>query len=263
MAYHFLRTEDPVWVAEHIGLFFSLAGQFSGCSDCLRWSSQKQWCWESENEVVSPSDMTWVGELALGLQNSVYGEEVLYRWGQSVYRASDVESLLREAGALEIARATGRYALDKQTWFQKGARDHKPLPVPTRVVFETDLPTTAGFSFAREQATDTYCKTPQCGGLYSQDDPALIQTSGDKGDSHWMNQAPRTWLKDSKCEMKKLALVSHMEIFENIQVLSYLMETVKEVASGHDSCNPMPTLHEWEERNMQKDRRNTAPNTSH
>ena len=242
LAYHFLRTADPVWVAEHIGLFFSLAGQFSGCSDCLRWAFQKQWNWDSENKVVSPSDMTWVGELALGLQRSVYGEEVLYRWGQRSYRAIDVVSLLREAGALEIARATDRYALDKQTWFQKGARDHEPLPVPTRVVFGTDLATTAGFSFSREQASDPNCKTPQCGGLYSQDDPELIQTSGDQGDSRWMNQAPRVWLKDPQCEMKEFAFVGHMDIFENIEVLSYLTETVRQIASGNDPCAEVLTL---------------------
>ncbi len=238
LAYQFLRTQDPVWVDRHVGLFFSLAGQFSGCSDCLRWAFQEQWSWDSNNELVSPSDMTWVGELALGLQSSVYGEEILYRWGQISYRAKDVRALLREGGAVAMARATDRYALDNQAWFQKGARDHEPLPVPTRVVFGTDLPTTAGFAFAREHAPDPNCTNPQCGGLYSQDHPALIQTMGDQGDSGWMNRAPRVWLKHPACEMKEFAFVSHMEIFENANVLRLLMETVRDIASGTDTCSP-------------------------
>ena len=243
-AYQFLRTQDPAWVAQHVGLFFSLAGQYSGCSDCLRWAFQKQWSWDSDNNVASPSDMTWVGELALGLQSSVYGERILYRWGQTSYRARDSTALLREAGALAIAKATDRYALDKQTWFLQGTRDHEPLPVPTRVVFGTGLPTTAGFVFAREHVPNPNCKHPQCGGLYSQDEPELITTSGDQGDSNWMNRAPRMWLRHPKCEMKEFALISHMEIFQNSEVLSFFTQTVKEIASGNDSCSPVLALQE-------------------
>ena len=241
LAYQFLRTQDPVWLAQHVGLFFSLAGQFSGCSDCLRWAFQKQWSWDSNNALVSPSDMTWVGELALGLQSSVYGEEILYRWGESSYRARDTRSLLVEAGALAIARATDHYALEKQKWFQTGERDQEPLPVPTRVIFGTELPTTAGFAFARESVPAPNCKQPQCGGLYTQDHPALIQTSGDRGDSGWMNRAPRQWLRQPACEMKEFALVSHMEIFDHAKVLSLLTKTVREIASGTDTCTPTLT----------------------
>ena len=238
LAYHFLRTQDPEWVDRHVGLFFALAGQFSGCSDCLRWAFQKEWSWDSKNEVVSASDMTWVGELALGLQGSVYGEEVLYKWGETSYRARDARALLREAGALAIARATDRYALGQQAWFQKGDRDQEPLSVPTRVVFGTDLPTTAGFVFARDRAPDPNCTNPQCGGLYAQDYPGLIQTSGDQGDSGWMNQAPRRWLGYPACEMKEFEFVSHMEIFENARVLRLLAETSREIAAGLDRCAP-------------------------
>ena len=239
LAYQFLRTQDPVWVAQHVGLFFSFAGQFSGCSDCLRWAFQKQWSWNSNNHVASPSDMTWVGELALGLQSSVYGERILYRWGQTSYRARDSSALLREAGALAIAKATDRYALDKQTWFLQGAQEHEPLPVPTRIVFGTGLTTTAGFVFDREPIPNPNCKHPQCAGLYSQDDPALITTSGDQGDSNWMNRAPRVWLTHPDCEMKEYALISHMEIFDNTEVLSFFTQTVKEIDSGYDACSPV------------------------
>ena len=242
LAYQFLRTQDPVWVAQHVGLFFSLAGQFSGCSDCLRWAFQKEWSWDNDNELVSPSDMTWVGELALGLQTSVYGEEILYRWGDSSYRARDARSLLLEAGALEIAKATDHYALEKQEWFQKGDRDREPLSVPTRVIFGTDLPTTAGFAFRRKASLKANCRHPQCGGLYSQDYPASILTSGDQGDSDWMNRAPRLWLRNPACEMKGFAFVSHMEIFEEAEVLSLLIKTVREIASGHDACSPAMAL---------------------
>ena len=236
LAYQFLRTQDPVWVARHIGLFYSLAGQFSGCSDCLRWAFQQEWSWDSHDKVASPSDMTWVGELALGLQSGIFGEAILYRWGQTSYRARDAQTLLREAGALAIAEATNRYALEKQTWFQKGARDHQPLPVPTRVVFGTGLLTTAGFDFAREKVPVSSCKDPQCQGLYSQKNPELIQTTGDQGDSAWMNRAPRMWLKHPDCEMKEFAGISHMEIFKNATVLNHLSKTIQETASGIDVC---------------------------
>ncbi len=239
LAYHFLRTQDPAWVAQHVGLFFSLAGQFSGCSDCLRWAFQKQWSWDgTNNPVASPSDMTWVGELALGLQSSVYGETILYRWGQTSYRARDSSALLREAGAMAVAKASDRYTLNKQTWFLQGARDREPLPVPTRIVFGTGLPTTAGFVFARKHGPNPNCKNPKCGGLYSQDAPGLITTSGDKGDSNWMNRAPQIWLRHPKCELKEYALISHMEIFLNSDILRFFRQTVKEIASGNDSCSP-------------------------
>ena len=129
----------------------------------------------------------------------------------------------------------------KQTWFQKGVKDRKPLPVPTRVVFGTELATTAGFAFARESVPAPNCTQPQCGGLYSQDHPALIQTSGDQGDSGWMNRAPRQWLRHPACEMKEFALVSHMEIFNHADVLGLLTKTVREIASGTDACTPMLT----------------------
>ncbi|WP_156487695.1 hypothetical protein [Synechococcus sp. MIT S9509] len=204
----------------------------------MRWAFQKQWSWDSNNHVASPSDMTWVGELALGLQSSVYGEKILYRWGQSSYRARDSSALLREAGALVIAKAADRYALDKQTWFLQGARDHEPLAVPTRVVFGTGLPTTAGFVFDREHAPNPNCTNPQCGGFYSQNGLELITTSGDQGDSHWMNRAPRVWLRNRECEIKEFAKISHMKIFDNRKVMNFFTQTVQEITTGNDTCSP-------------------------
>ncbi len=162
LAYHFLRTRSPEWLGKHVGLFFTFAGQFSGCSDCLRWAFQKGWSWDPNNDVVAPSDRTWVGELALGLQTSVYGEQVLYRWGEEEYRTTDTQRLLREAGAWDVARATDRYALERQPWFQSGAVEHLPLSVPTRVVFGTKLPTTVGFEFQREGPVDPRSRDPFC-----------------------------------------------------------------------------------------------------
>ena len=236
LVYHFLRTRSPEWLQEHVGLFFSLAGQFSGCSDCLRWAFQKGWSWDAKNDVVAPSDRTWVGELALGLQSSVYGDQVLYRWGGEEYRASDAQRLLREAGARDVARATDRYALERQAWFRKGAEEHIPLSVPTRVVFGTDLPTTVGFDFQRERPVDPTCGDPLCAEPYYQDYPGTIQAAGDSGDSGWMNRAPQAWLAHPLCEIREFEFVGHMDIFENPEVLRLLVANARDIPLGIDSC---------------------------
>lgn len=237
LAYHFLRTRSPEWLDEHVGLFFSLAGQFSGCSDCLRWAFQKGWSWDPNNDDAAPSDRTWVGELALGLQTSVYGDQVLYRWGKENYRTTDTQRLLREAGAWDVARATDRYALERQPWFQKGAVEHLPLSVPTRIVFGTKLLTTIGFEFRREGPVDPSCRDPLCSGPYYQDDPGKIQAEGDSGDSDWMNQAPRAWLTNPLCEIKELEFVSHMDIFENQEALQLLISTARKIPKVIDHCH--------------------------
>ena len=236
LAYHFLRTQDQDWIKRHIGLFFSMAGQFSGCSDCLRWAFQKEWSWHHKADANSPSDMSWVGELALGLQTSVYGDHVLYRWGETDYRANDVRRLLKDARAVAMERATDHYALDNQNWFLDGVRDRKPLAVATRIVFGTELRTTIGFDFVRGDPPQLNCDQPQCGGLYKQNQPDLIESWGDQGDSTWMNQAPGRWLVNPKCEIKEYKRVSHMEIVENEQVMTYLKNTIQDIDSGIDTC---------------------------
>lgn len=236
LAYHFLRTQDQGWVERHIGLFFSMAGQFSGCSDCLRWAFQKEWSWNHNADANSPSDMSWVGELALGLQTSVYGDHVLYRWGETSYRADDVRRLLKDARADAMERATGHYALDNQNWFLDGVRDRKPLAVATRIVFGTELRTTIGFDFVRGDPPQLNCDEPQCGGLYKQDHPDSIESWGDQGDSDWMNRAPGRWLGNPKCEIKEYKRVSHMDIVENEKVLTLLKNTIQDINTGIGTC---------------------------
>mgnify|MGYP000014593525 FL=1 len=236
LVYHFLRTQDPVWLEEHVGLFFALAGQFSGCSDCLRWSFQKEWSWNPNDGLASPSDMTWTGELALGLQTSVYQDNVLYQWGSQEYGAAHTLRLLRDAGALDIARATERYALERQAWFQEGAEEHKPLSVPTRMTYGTDLPTQVGFIFEQYLPADPTCTHPTCGELYHQNYPGVIEAEGDTGESGWMTRAPQAWLEDPTCEIRELLYVEHMDIFNNADALDFLVTSARDVLLGVDSC---------------------------
>ena len=60
-------------------------------------------------------------------------------------------------------------------------------------------------------------------------------------------QAPRAWLNSRNCEIKDFSLVSHMAIFESIQVLRDRSEMVSEVTSRHDLCRSvLQNLHEQE-----------------
>ncbi|MCX6432936.1 MAG: hypothetical protein NTX29_09135, partial [Actinobacteria bacterium] len=139
MAYHALRVLDPAWVSANVAVLYGFAGQFSGCSDCLRWAFQEGWSWNLDDLGASPVDPSWVGELALGLQSTVYGDAVLYRNGAQDYRATDARALLQDAGAVAMSRATDVYALDGQDWFRRGSLDAEALPVPSRFVFGVDL----------------------------------------------------------------------------------------------------------------------------
>jgi len=164
MVYHALRTEDPQWVADHVLLLFGLAGQFSGCSDCMRWAFQQGWSWDPANALASPVDPTWAGELALDLQPSVYSNAVLYRSGAKEYRAVDARQLLEDAGAVSMARATTRYSLNRQEWFIRGERG-EPLPIPARFVFGVGVPTTVGYAFDAVPSRETTCTEPVCAGF--------------------------------------------------------------------------------------------------
>ena len=114
--------------------------------------------------------------------------------------------------------------------------EHLPLSVPTRVVVGTKLPTTVGFEFQREGPVDPSCRHPLCAAPYYQDDPGKIQAEGDSGDSDWMNRAPRAWLANPLCEIREFEFVSHMDIFENPEVLQLLIDHTREMPMDIDSC---------------------------
>lgn len=215
MAYHAMRTIDPMWVTANIAVLFSFAGQFSGCSDCLRWAFQQGWNWDPADESVSPIDPTWAGELALDLQTSVYGDAVLYTQGTRSYRAKDARALLDDVGALAMSRATGVYSLNVQEWFIEGEQG-VPLVIPSRFVYGVDIPTTVG---------------------YRLEDPLVaITADGDGGDSSWMNQAPAAWTLEPGCDMRSLPGVGHMDILINDEAIALLTETVQGAIAGDIPC---------------------------
>ncbi len=215
MAYHAMRTIDPMWVTDNIAVLFGFAGQFSGCSDCLRWAFQPGWNWDTTDESVSPIDPTWAGELALDLQTSVYGDAVLYTQGTRSYRAEDARALLNDVGALAMSRATGVYSLNSQEWFMKGEQG-VPLVIPSRFVYGVDIPTTVGYRL--------------------EDPPVAITADGDGGDSSWMNQAPAAWTLEPGCDMGALPGVGHMDILTNDDAIALLTETVQGATAGDVPC---------------------------
>jgi hypothetical protein len=223
MAYHALRTLDPTWVSTHVRVLFGFAGQFSGCSDCLRWAFQRGWSWDPKDVDASPVDPTWAGELALDLQPSVYGDAVLYRNGDRDYRAGDARELLDDAGALSMERATGYYSLAGQDWFRDGDVGRRPLPVPGRFVYGTALPTTVGYAFAEVSPRPQTCTQPGCAGFMAQLKPDVIESNGDGGDSAWMNEAPARWTSDPGCDMRSLPGVNHMDVVTNVDAVNLLV----------------------------------------
>jgi len=235
MVYHALRTEDPQWVADHVLLLFGLAGQFSGCSDCMRWAFQQGWSWDPANALASPVDPTWAGELALDLQPSVYSNAVLYRSGAKEYRAVDARQLLEDAGAVSMARATTRYSLNRQEWFIRGERG-EPLPIPARFVFGVGVPTTVGYAFDAVPSRETTCAEPVCAGFQSQLYPDVIQADGDGGDSSWMNRAPAAWTTDPSCAIAELPFVGHMDILTNESAINALTKAVQGTVEGRVPC---------------------------
>ncbi len=237
MAYHALRTLDEDWIRGHIGLLYGFAGQFSGCSDCLRWAFQPGWSWQPETPGESPVDPTWVGEMALGLQSSVYGDAVLYRNGTREYRADEAGELLNDAGAVAMAQAMKTYGLDAQEWFRVGAVERVPLPVPVRVVFGDGLTTTVGYDFDGIPPRSGTCSEPQCAGFWSTVDPAPIEADGDAGDSTWMNAAPEVWTLDPVCDIRRLPGVDHMAIVTDATAVALLTASARAMES-----EPMPCL---------------------
>ena len=236
MAYHALRVLDPAWVRENVVALYGFAGQFSGCSDCLRWAFQKGWSWDVDDPEASPVDPSWVGELALGLQSSVYGDAVLYRNGVQDYRATDARSLLQDAGAVAMARATNVYALDGQSWFRRGSIDGKSLPVPSRFVFGVDLSTTVGYIYASAAVRSESCYQPQCAGFWSAPSPVMITADGDGGDSTWMNAAPKAWTADPSCDIRTLPGVDHMTIVTNTDAIEGLVSVAQGSVKGSVPC---------------------------
>ena len=215
MAYHAMRTIDPMWVTDNIAVLFGLAGQFSGCSDCLRWAFQQGWNWDAADESVSPIDPTWAGELALDLQTSVYGDAVLYTKGTQVYTAEDARSLLEDEGALAMSRATGVYSLNNQEWFMKGEQG-VPLVIPSRFVYGIGIPTTVGYRL--------------------EDPPVAITADGDGGDSSWMNQAPAAWSLEPGCDLGALPGVGHMDILTNDDAIALLINSVRGATAADVPC---------------------------
>lgn len=225
MTLHALRTLNQEWVSEYVHSLFSLAGQFSGCSDCVSWAFSPGWDWNAHDPDGSPVDPTWVGEMALGLQPEVYADTVLYRGeainGESVlYRATDTVQLLNDRGARAMAQATKRYSLNSRPWFQKGNRFGQQLPVPARFVFGSDLSTTIGFDFS------------------SPNQPRPIMSDGDGGDSSFMNRAPKNWTRSVACDMRELPGVSHMEIITNPVALNLLSQTASVAAQEVECVGP-------------------------
>ena len=235
MAYHALRTIDPMWVEGNIALLFGFAGQFSGCSDCLRWAFQQGWSWDPSNSSASPVDPTWAGELALDLQESVYGDAVLYRQGENQYRAVDARVLLNDAGALEMGRATEAYSLSDQGWFREGEQG-VPLVVPSRFVYGIGIATTVGYRFESSPPRDRDCLDPVCAGFLDQTDPPAITADGDGGDSSWMNEAPAAWTFDARCDMRSLPGVGHMDVLTDPTALRLLIESLQGASAQKVPC---------------------------
>lgn len=235
MADYALRTLDASWVNAHVSSLFGFAGQFSGCSDCMRWAFSDPWSWDPNDPNASPVDPTWVGQLGLDLQPSVYGENLLYMVGDSEFRAKDNKALLEAGGAVSMARASQRYGLQQQEWFVEGDERGVPLPVPGRFVYGTNLPTTAGYVFSAAKAP-LACTTPQCAGLLDQAGATEIQTDGDSGDSTWMNEAPARWTNDARCDLRGLPEITHMGIVTNSDAVDLLIRVAREGASGDVPC---------------------------
>ena len=236
MAYHAMRVSDPAWLRTHVQLLYGLAGQFSGCSDCLRWAFQKGWSWDAADPTASPVDPSWAGELALGLQQGVYGNNVVFRNGPREYRARDAGRLLNDAGAIAMERATRRYALDLQPWFRKGSVSHDPLGVASHFVYGDSLPTTVGYAFAPVPTRAPTCLSPACAGFINQTNPDPITSDGDAGDSGWMNEAPRAWTRDASCDMRALPGVNHMAIITDDTALDLLVRSIADLQAGSRAC---------------------------
>ncbi|MSO96110.1 MAG: hypothetical protein EXQ81_10025 [Thermoleophilia bacterium] len=237
MAYHALRVLDPAWARANVAVLYGFAGQFSGCSDCLRWAFQNGWSWNVDDQGASPVDPSWVGELSLGLQSSVYGDAVLYRNGAQDYRATDARALLQDAGAVAMSRATGVYALGRQEWFRRGSVDGEALPVPGRFVFGVDLPTTVGYAYESVAVRTVSCHEPQCAGFWNVPDPAVIKADGDGGDSTWMNAAPEAWTSDASCDIRTLPGVDHMTIVTNTDAVEGLVSAARGAVEGSVPCS--------------------------
>lgn len=203
MTYHALRTIDPEWIDKHVAFLFGFAGQFSGCSDCLRWAFQPGWSWDSNDQDASPVDPTWVGEMGLGLQESIYGAEVLYIRDGQEYRAADSAQLLVDVGATSMARSQDLYSLGEQQWFLQGSDLRQPLSMPTRFVFGSGIPTTYGYVLDGVDAIE-------------------LHTDGDGGDSRWMNEAPLRWTADPDCDVLEIPGVGHMDVVTNEVALAAL-----------------------------------------
>ena len=237
MAYHALRVLNPAWVRANVAALYGFAGQFSGCSDCLRWAFQKGWSWNADDPEASPVDPSWVGELALDLQPSVYGDAVLYRNGTQDYRATDARTLLQDAGAVAMARATKLYALGAKSWFRRGAIDGKALPIPSRFVFGVDLSTTVGYVYDSVAVRSGSCYQPQCAGFWSAPSPVVITADGDGGDSTWMNSAPKAWTADPACDIRTLPGVDHMTIVTNTDAIEGLVSVARGSVKGSVPCS--------------------------
>ena len=236
IAYHFLRTMPEPWLEKNVGLFFSFAGQFSGCSDCIRWAFQKRWDWDSEDALASDSDPTWAGENALGLESEMYEGREIFRVGLEPYFASTIPDLLSFARAVDTEKALGRYELTQQTWYQKGSQLREALSIPARFVYGSEIPTTMGYSFEAAQPSPPACREPSCGPLYSRDYPGLIQMEGDGGMNGIMTRAPMHWTADPACEMRAIPGIQHMDIFDNEAAIRMATELAGEVLSGDLSC---------------------------
>ena len=236
MADHALRTLDPDWVADHVLALYGFAGQYSGCSDCMAWAFGQGWSWDIDTPNASPVDPTWVGQLALDLQSSVYSDSILYTVGEREFRATDTESLLRIGGAEQMARATSRYGLQRQEWFATGDESGVPLSIPARFVYGIGLPTTIGYAFAESPANNANCSEPTCVELSDQVDVPTISADGDGGDSTMMNAAPSRWTKDPGCEMRELPGVTHFQIVTDALAIDLLVAVARPGARGEVTC---------------------------
>ena len=65
----------------------------------MRWAFSPGWSWDPDAPDASPVDPTWVGQMALDLQTSVYGDTVLYTIDEREYQAADNAALLAAGGA--------------------------------------------------------------------------------------------------------------------------------------------------------------------
>lgn len=236
MVDHALRTLDPDWVADHVLALYGFAGQYSGCSDCMAWAFGQGWSWDIDTPNASPVDPTWVGQLALDLQSSVYSDSILYTVGEREFRATDTESLLRIGGAEQMARATSRYGLQRQEWFASGDESGVPLSIPARFVYGVSLPTTVGYAFAEPPANNANCSESTCDELGDQLDVTAISADGDGGDSTMMNAAPARWTKDPACEIRTLPGVTHFGIVTDALAIDLLVAVARPGASGEVSC---------------------------